>query len=133
MSYLLDTNHVVPLLADSGPVSRRIRAARAAGDSFAVATTVLGELFFGAYASIHRERNLARLDEFLADAAAIDFDRNAAREFGKLQAEQKAKGRPIPQSDAHMAAVARLHDLTLLTEDRHFALVDDLRVENWMC
>ncbi len=132
MDYLLDTNHVVRLLAGVETLARKVQRAEAGGASFAVATTVLGELYFGAYASLRRDENLSRLEDFLMDVFIYDFDRNAAREFGILQAEQRGRGKPIPQSDAHIAAVARCHQLVLLTEDQHFSLVDGLAVENWL-
>ncbi len=31
-----------------------------------------------------------------------------------------------------IAAMAAQYDLTLVTRDAHFALIDDLRVENWI-
>jgi tRNA(fMet)-specific endonuclease VapC len=56
----------------------------------------------------------------------------AAEEYGRIRAELKAKGRPIPGTDAQIAAVARLHDLTVLSTDHHFQYVDNLRVESWL-
>jgi tRNA(fMet)-specific endonuclease VapC len=93
---------------------------------------VLGELYFAAYASQRRVQNLQALRDFLADAILWPFDELAAEEFGRIQAEQKAKGRPIPPLDAQIAAVARVYDLVLLTADRHFEFVDHVTVENWL-
>lgn len=62
----------------------------------------------------------------------LNFDLAAAEEYGRIRAELKAKGRPIPGTDAQIAAVARLHDLTVLSADRHFQYVDNLLVESWL-
>ena len=62
----------------------------------------------------------------------LGFDVIAAEEYGRIKAELKAKGRPIPGTDAQIAAIARLHDLTVLSDDRHFQYVDNLRVESWL-
>ncbi len=62
----------------------------------------------------------------------LDYDHAAAQEFGRIQAEQKLKGRPIPSIDAQIAAIVRVHQVTILTADRHFSFVDGLRVENWL-
>ncbi len=94
--------------------------------------TVLGELYFAVHASQRREQNLANLRLFLEDTLLWPFGEAAADEFGKIQAEQKRKGRPIPPLDAQIAAVCRVRGLTLLTEDHHFQFVDALRVENWL-
>jgi predicted nucleic acid-binding protein len=38
----------------------------------------------------------------------------------------------IPGTDAQIAAVARLHGLTVLTADRHFHFVDGVTTANWL-
>jgi len=52
--------------------------------------------------------------------------------FGKIQAEQKAKGKPTPSIDAEIAAVARIHNVTVLTTAQHFNLVDGQNIDNWL-
>lgn len=94
--------------------------------------TVVGELYFAAEASQRREENLRELESFLSDVLVWEFDHEAAREFGRVQAQQKARGKPIPSPDAQIAAVARVHDLTVLTRDHHFAFVEGIRVEDWL-
>ena len=42
-----------------------------------------------------------------------------------------AKGRPIPENDIWIAAIALQYDLTLITRDTHFGEVDNLKVESW--
>jgi tRNA(fMet)-specific endonuclease VapC len=79
-----------------------------------------------------RRRNLMNLERLLERIAILDFDMAAAEEYGHIKAELKAKGRPIPGTDAQIAAAARLHGLTVLSADRHFQYVDNLRAENWL-
>ncbi|HHH42263.1 MAG TPA: type II toxin-antitoxin system VapC family toxin [Chloroflexi bacterium] len=130
--YLLDTNHASKLMAQEEPIASQVREAQAAGDRFGFSVTVLGELYYAVYASQYRQRNLYRLRHLLEALLLWPFDEAAAEEFGRIQAEQKAKGRPIPPLDAQIAAVARVYGLTLLTADRHFQFVDDLTTENWL-
>lgn len=130
--YLLDTNHASRFLDGAEPLTGRIEAAADAGHRFGIPVTVLGELYFAAYASQRRAQNLQALRDFLFDAILWPFGELAAEEFGRIQAEQKAKGRPIPPLDAQIAAVARVHGLILLTADRHFEFVDRVTVENWL-
>lgn len=88
--------------------------------------------FFAVYASKRKEENLRQLKLFLENVIIWDYDIKAAEEFGKIQAEQKAKGKPIPSIDTQIAAVARIHKVTVLTTDQHFNLVDRLNIENWL-
>ena len=129
--YLLDTNHASWLMAGSERITSRVRQAQASGDQFGLSVTVLGELYYAIYASQQREENLRRLHSLLRALILWPFDELTAEVFGRIQAEQKAKGLPIPPLDAQIAAVARAHDLVLLTADRHFQFVAGLTIENW--
>ena len=130
--YLLDTNHVTNLLAKNERLEARIRASASREARFSISITVLGELYFAVYASQRRDENLRNLHSFLNDTIVRPFDEVEAKEFGRIQAEQKKKGRPIPPTDTQIAAVCRLHDLILLSADHHFQYVDDLQLENWL-
>lgn len=130
--YLLDTNHASRLMSGDGTLVRSIRAARTAGDRFGVSITVVAELYFAVYASRRQDENRHRLDDLVTSLVVWPFDASAAEEFGRIQAEQKARGRPIPALDAQIAAVARSRDLKLLTADRHFDYVAGVIAENWL-
>jgi len=43
----------------------------------------------------------------------------------------RKKGRPIPENDIWIAAIAFQHDLTLVSRDEHFEEVEDLKLEKW--
>ena len=131
-NYLLDTNHASRLMAQVEPIASRVRQAVAGGDQFGISVTVLGELYFAAYASQRREQNLIRLQALSSALIIWPFDESAAETFGRIQAEQKAAGHPVPPLDAQIAAVARIHGLTVLTADRHFQFISDLSIENWI-
>jgi tRNA(fMet)-specific endonuclease VapC len=129
--YLLDTNHASRLMGNDVRIVTKVRNSQQTGDEFGISMTVLGELHFAVYASQHQAQNLHRLTRLLTSLRIYPFDQIAAEEFGRIQAEQKANGRPIPPLDAQIAAVARQHGLTVLTSDRHFNYIDALDVEDW--
>ena len=130
--YLLDANHASAILAGDEPITGRVAAAQKTGDRFGVSMTVLGELYYAAYASQRRDANLIRLADFRAQVIVWEYNQAAAEKSRRIQAEQKRKGRPIPPMDAQIAAVVRCQNLILLTDDRHFSFVDNLQVENWI-
>lgn len=130
--YLVDTNHVSKILEGEEKLKARLQKAKETEDTFSISMTVLGELYYAVYASQRKKENLARLKAFLDSVILWGYDRPAAEEFGRIQAEQKAKGKPIPASDAQIAAVARLHKLTILSNDRHFTFVSNLPIESWL-
>jgi len=125
--YLLDTNIVIALLEGEPTVSERV--ARAAEVFLSVVT--LGELYYGAAKSTRAEHNLARVEEFAAARAVLACDRAAAREYGDIKAKLRARGKPLPDNDTWLAAIARLYGLTLVTRDAHFREVEALAIEAW--
>jgi tRNA(fMet)-specific endonuclease VapC len=89
---------------------------------------VLGELLYGAQASARVESNLARLDEFAKAVIVLPCDSGTASSYTAVKFDLRRKGRPIPENDVWIAAVARQHDLTLLTRDGRFREIEGLRV-----
>jgi tRNA(fMet)-specific endonuclease VapC len=132
VTFLLDTNHAVAHLNGHPQLASRIASHRATGDVFAISATVLGELYYGAYASQKTAENLAAVIAFLSHVAFYELTVTDAEEFGIIRAEQRAKGKPIPTADAQIAAVARVHAFTILTNDAHFQSVARLLTDNWL-
>ena len=91
-NYLLDANHAGWLMAQQDSLIARLRQAQAAGDRFGISMTVLGELYYAVYASQRHAENLRRLQSLAGALLLWPFDALAAEEFGRIQAEQKAKG-----------------------------------------
>lgn len=119
-------------MANDGAVLSRVRQLQQSGDEFSVSMTVVGELYYAIYASQRYQDNRRRLNRLLNTVRIYPFDQLIAEEFGRIQAEQKAKGRPIPPLDAQIAAVARHHGLLVLTADKHFEMIEGLKTENWL-
>jgi tRNA(fMet)-specific endonuclease VapC len=124
---LLDTNIVLALFARDAFVQERL----AASVAVFVPSIVLGELYYGAYKSGRIEANLARLDQFVTSSAVLGCDTMTAQQYGRIKNNLRAKGRPIPENDIWIAAVAQQHQLTLVSRDEHFKEVDGLLLETW--
>ena len=61
----------------------------------------------------------------------LGCDTQTARHYGQVKNQLRVKGRPIPENDLWIAAVARQHALTLVTRDKHFSDIDDLPTVGW--
>jgi tRNA(fMet)-specific endonuclease VapC len=125
--YLLDTNIVIALFANEIGVQQRLAEA----DEVFIPSIVVGELYYGAYKSARVEENLARLDTFVASNTILPCDTAMARQYGVIKNALRAKGRPIPENDIWIAAIAMQYHLTLVARDGHFQEVDGLVVEQW--
>ena len=128
--YLLDTNHVSAILKNHPAVVARIQALPQA--EFGVALPVVGELWFMVFNSARIAQNTTDLERVLSDFSRWEFDFAAATEFGRMKAELRRAGRPTPDVDVQIAAVARVNGITLLTADAHFGAIQGLAVENWI-
>jgi tRNA(fMet)-specific endonuclease VapC len=125
--YLLDTNIVIAIFANDAVVHQQLAGA---GEVF-VSSIVLGELYYGARKSARMTLNIARVDEFAMNSAVLVCDTNSAQHYGQIKSELRAKGRPIPENDIWIAAMAKQHQLTLVTRDAHFSNVEGLLIEAW--
>lgn len=125
--FLLDTNIVIALFAEDLSVEEQLEQA----EEVFVPSIVLGELYFGACKSGRVQQNLGRIDEFALNTAVLASDADTAREYGVIKSTLQEKGQPIPENDIWIAAVARQHDLTLVTRDGHFKEVVHLKIEMW--
>lgn len=93
---------------------------------------VKAELYFGAYHSSRRERNLAVLAEFFDAFVSLSFDDTAAYEYSRIRAHLQAQGTPIGPNDLMIAAIALAHNMILVSANvREFGRVEGLRYENW--
>jgi tRNA(fMet)-specific endonuclease VapC len=92
----------------------------------------VAELFAGAEYSDSREKSLQRLQHALRRIVAWPFDRAAAREYGRVFATLKRKGRPMQQIDIQIAAIAiTLGSCAVVTYDSDFGASTGLAVEFW--
>lgn len=125
--YLLDTNIVIALFANDSSVKENLTKA----DEVFVSSIAIGELFYGAYKSAHSKVNIARVDDFVNHSVVLGSDTETSRNYGKIKNALSAKGRPIPENDIWIAAIAVQHGLTLVTRDTHFNEIDDIKVDIW--
>jgi tRNA(fMet)-specific endonuclease VapC len=125
--FLLDTNIVIALFASDPGVQQQLMAET----EIFIPAIVLGELYYGARKSGQRDANLTRIDEFAAQSAILPCDQSTAHWYGQVKDGLRAKGRPIPENDIWIAALALQHRLTLATRDSHFNEVDGLSIETW--
>lgn len=96
---------------------------------------VLAEVLVGvamADTAIRTAARRARVDALVAHVPVVDFDAEIAEEWARLFAMLSRKGRLIPSNDLAVAATARRLQFGVLvgpSDERHFRMVDDLRVE----
>ena len=92
---------------------------------------VLGELYFGAQRAHRRQEQLTYIHDLLTYAVVLFADHDTTGIYGQVKAELAQLGKPIPDNDLWIAAMARQYDLPLATRDAHFAQVPKLKTLAW--
>lgn len=86
MKYLLDTNMCVFVIRQKSPlVLQRLRQHQA-GD-VGISTVTLAELRYGADKSNDPPKNHAALDAFLVPLETVEFNADAAEEYGHVRSD----------------------------------------------
>lgn len=124
---LLDTSFIIDALAGKAAA---LHAIATAGETF-VPVIALGELLYGAYCSGRREAEVARIESFVAGRKLLPCIPETAEQYGEIRNYLRAKGRPIPDNDVWIAALAQQHELMVATRDGHFREIATLSVLAW--
>ena len=125
--YLLDTNVAIALFAGDLAVQEKVRNA----EYIVAAPPVIGELCFGAQKSDRVTENLHKIVILVQQSIVFPCDLETAQWYGIIKERLQRKGRPIPNNDIWIAAIAMQHDLILVTRDAHFDEVESLQIEYW--
>ena len=84
-------------------------------------------LYYGVNKSAHRAANAARVDAFADELTVFECDAETARHYGAIKDELRLKGRPVPENDIWIAAIAIQRGLMLATRDSHFNQIPGLK------
>lgn len=127
LRFLLDTNIVIALFAQESAVLQQLSQAL----EVFVPSIALGELYYGAEKSANAAANVQRVSELVGRSAVLACDAETAQHYGQIKNRLRAKGKPLPENDIWIAALALQHGLVLVTRDAHFNEIAGLSVVAW--
>ncbi|MEM7349117.1 MAG: type II toxin-antitoxin system VapC family toxin [Chloroflexota bacterium] len=130
--YLMDTNHLSPLVTSGHPLRRRFFLSQQAGHTFALAVPALTETLLGITLLPRSKQNLTEWQRVMPGLTMYDLDQADAERAAQLQLQLRRRGWQLATVDAFIAAVALRYNLTLLTSDKDFAVIPRLNQENWL-
>ncbi len=130
--FLIDTDWSIDYLQGKPKTTARV-ADLLRQKVLALSVVCLAELYEGGIYSRDPARRERALNQFIRGVRLLTLDKEIARIFGqergRLRKAKKMSG--VGDLDLLIAATARRHDLTLLTNNcRHFEHVQGLRVES---
>jgi len=130
LSFLLDTDTCSAYVKGNPLVFNRFVQY---GGGLAVSTITLGELFTWALRAKAPPQRLQDVQDLLKLVAVHDVTPTVARKFGELRATLFDAGTPVAEMDLFNAAVALVHNLTMVTHNtQDYANIPGLTFEDWM-
>jgi tRNA(fMet)-specific endonuclease VapC len=132
MRYVLDTN-MVSYIARGRSQAARIRLTKLReGEIACISSITEAEIRYGLARSPSAHVLHAAMDGFLSRIQVLAWGRDEAKFYGDLRVALEAKGKTLSSLDLLIAAHALAMDAILVTNDRAFEAVGNLRgIENW--
>jgi|SRR5690606_4017694 len=124
---LLDTNIISAWLKGDSSIADNIDL----NNGVFIPAIVVGEMYYGAQYSTNVKKNIKNIQKVITHYEVLYVDTDTALIYGKIKAELRRKGRPIPENDIWIAAISIQYNLILITRDGHFNEVEGLLIEKW--
>lgn len=130
MRFVLDTNiWIFYLKSSSSPVGSRLKSTPVS--EIVTCSIVWAELLHGARKYEKRADRVARVERTLAPFVSLPFDNDAARHYAEIRDDLESQGQVIGSNDLMIAAIARSHELTVVSNNAEFKRVAGLNVADW--
>lgn len=128
--YLLDTNTASYVIKGTIPAVR-VRLAQVPMTQVGISSITEAELRHGSARRPEAIKLRELIEEFLVRVTVLPWDSKAAQEYGLLRAVLERSGQPLGNLDLMIAAHALAIGAILVTNDRAFARIKKLKIENW--
>lgn len=124
---ILDTNAISAIFAgDEGVASVIDGAVR-----HHLPAIVLGEYRYGLKRSRKRRNLELLLDRLEEQSIVLVIDGVTARHYADVREALRKQGRPIPENDVWIAALAIQHRQPIVSRDAHFDVVEGVKRISW--
>jgi len=130
--YVLDTDTCIYFLNGNYPSIGDEIASRSLED-LAITAISVAELYFGAYHSARKTKNIDVLDKLFEKIQILPFDNRSAKHFGELKETLHREGKMLGPYDLLIASIVHSQRHTLVTHNvKEFSLVKGLLVVDWV-
>lgn len=125
--FLLDTNIITAWLKGDASIADKIDKAK----EIYIPTIVIGELYYGALYSTQIEKNIKKIKSVTDNYNILKVDEETSITYGNIKAGLRKKGKPIPENDIWIAAIAEPYKLIIVTRDKHFKEIESIKIKKW--
>jgi predicted nucleic acid-binding protein len=127
LALILDTNAVSALLAGDPTLGKVLASER----RHHLPVIVIGEYRYGLLSSRYRDQLQGLLEGLIRESIVLLVDETTAETYSEVRHELRLKGRPVPENDVWLAALARQHHQPVVSRDGHFDLIPNIRRLTW--
>ena len=132
MRYMLDTNICIYIIKNK-PESVVKELKRHDPTERCISAITYAELIHGVEKSMAVDKNRLALTLLLSNIEVLEFDINAANNYGKIRTYLEKQGTPIGPLDMMIAAHAQSLGYSIVTNNiKEFMRVPNLEVCNWV-
>jgi predicted nucleic acid-binding protein len=124
---ILDTGAVSSLFAGDAALAEVLEAE----ERHHLPVIVLGEYRYGLIRSRHRGRLGRMLDLLTQESHVLAVVEETTHHYARIREELRRLGRPIPENDVWIGALAQQHDQPVVSRDDHFDLIAGLTRIGW--
>ena len=129
---MLDTNTSIYIMKNKPKFLKR-KFQRIKLGNITISNILVSELFFGVYSSKDRKKNLRVLESFLLGVDIVDYDFEAALEYGKIKSQLSDSRQLMDNLNIQIAAHSCSTGSILITENlSEFKKIKKLKTENWI-
>ncbi|MBE0512621.1 type II toxin-antitoxin system VapC family toxin [Candidatus Bathyarchaeota archaeon] len=126
---IIDTDILIDLLRNKTKTVNSLTKMETKGYSLATTTINAFELFYGAYKSKKREKNLASTKTLLKRIIILTMELGSAQNAGRIYTELEKQGQPIGLRDVMIGAIALAKGYSLATRNtEHFQKIKELNL-----
>jgi len=92
---------------------------------------VIGEYRYGLRASRLRKHREPKLEAFTRVCTVLPILESTTTSYAAVRHELRRSGKPIPENDVWISALALEYGLPVLSDDRHFDAVRNVKRVTW--
>jgi tRNA(fMet)-specific endonuclease VapC len=130
--YMLDTNMVSYIAKGTSQAARSRILNLKENEGVCISAVTEAEIHYGLGKRPEATVLRSRMEWFLSSMIVLPWGREEARAYGALRAKLEASGRVLENMDLQIAAHAVARGAVLVTNDKAFAQLDELRSSvNW--
>ena len=129
---IADTSFLVDIMKSDKDAIRKADEIEKTGNTIAVTSISIFELFVGVNLSIKQEQERNKITRILNGLSTISFDEDSAREAGRIFAQKRRNGLVIDPEDSMIAGICSRRNEILITRNiKHFQDIENVRIESY--